>query len=98
VEPAEAFGHALRQRRHAASLTQEKLAFEAELERVFISHLENGKKKPSLETILKLAKGLKCKPGELVDDAAALLASAPKGRAPLAPPRVSRRAKPDPRM
>jgi transcriptional regulator with XRE-family HTH domain len=97
VEPAEAFGRALRQRRHAASLTQEKLGFEADLERVYISLLENGKKQPSLETILKLAGALKCQAAELIADVEAVLANPRKGRMPLAAPRVSRRAKPDSR-
>lgn len=68
MQPAEAFGIALRQRRKAAKLTQEGLALEAELERVFVSWLETGKKQPTLTTILKLADALKCRAADLVAD------------------------------
>lgn len=55
-------------------MTQEQLAFEAELERVFISWLETGKKQPTFQTILKLASALQCKASDLVAEAEALLA------------------------
>jgi transcriptional regulator with XRE-family HTH domain len=77
VEPAEAFGRALRRRRKAALLSQEKLALEADLGRVFISWLENGKEQPSLKTMLKLAGALNCKAADLVADAEAMLAGKP---------------------
>lgn len=69
MEPAQAFGVALRQRRKAAKLTQEQLAFEAEIERVFVSWLETGKKQPTLQTILKLSQALRCSAADLVADA-----------------------------
>jgi transcriptional regulator with XRE-family HTH domain len=75
VKAGEAFGQALRQRRLAASLTQEQLGLEADLGRVFISWLETGTKQPSLQTILKLAGALKCKAADLVADTEAVLAS-----------------------
>jgi len=68
VTPAEAFGRALRARRHAVPLTQENLAFDAEVTRAFISWLENGQEQPSLTTIIKLATALKCSAAELVAD------------------------------
>jgi transcriptional regulator with XRE-family HTH domain len=40
-------------------LTQEKLGFEADLRRTYISILELGQQQPTLTTILKLAKPLK---------------------------------------
>jgi transcriptional regulator with XRE-family HTH domain len=73
VEPAEAFGQVLRKRRKEAGLTQEQLAFEADLERVFISWLETGKRQPTFQTMLKLAAALGCKAAELVEEAEALL-------------------------
>ena len=73
MESERAFGQALRKRRRAAQLTQEKLGFEAELDRVFISRLERGLKQPTFHTILKLAKALGCSASELVADAEALL-------------------------
>ncbi len=73
MEPAEAFGQALRQRRRAASLTQEQLALQADLERVFISWLETGHRQPTFQTMLKLAKVLKCSAADLVAEAEALI-------------------------
>lgn len=74
--PAEAFGRALRHRRREASLTQEQLALEAGLERVFISWLETGRQQPSFQTMIKLASALNCSAAELVSAAEALMASA----------------------
>ncbi len=59
MEPAVAFGKVLRRLRNEAGLTQEKLGFEADLRRTFISVLELGQQQPTLTTILKLAKPLK---------------------------------------
>lgn len=41
-----------------AGLTQEKLGFEADLRRTYVSVLELGQQQPTLTTILKLADGL----------------------------------------
>jgi transcriptional regulator with XRE-family HTH domain len=76
VEPAEAFGRALRHRRREASLTQEQLALEAGLERVFISWLETGRQQPSFQTMLKLSGALKCTAADLVAEAESLMAGA----------------------
>ena len=73
MDPAVAFGRVLRRRRLDASLTQESLALEAGLERVFISWLENGHKQPTFHTMLKLARALNCSASDLVSDAEALL-------------------------
>jgi transcriptional regulator with XRE-family HTH domain len=58
LDPAVAFGRVLRQLRLEAGLTQEKLGFEANLRRTYISMLELGQQQPTLTTIFKLAKGL----------------------------------------
>lgn len=73
MEPGEAFGRALRMRRKAAQVTQEGLAFDAGLERVFISWLETGKKQPTFQTMLKLANALNCSAADLVAEAETLL-------------------------
>lgn len=73
MEPAQAFGRALRRRRLDAGLTQEQLALDAGVERVFVSWLETGKKQPTFQTIIKLATSLGCPAGVLVDEAVALL-------------------------
>lgn len=53
------FGELLRRLRTKAGLTQEVLAFEAGLDRTYISLLELGKRTPSLNTIYLLSIGLK---------------------------------------
>ena len=73
MSPAEAFGQALRQRRQEAELTQEQLALECGLGRVFVSLLETGKQQPTFETMLKLALGLGCKASDIVEIAEALV-------------------------
>lgn len=52
------FGAALRSRRIELALSQEELAFRAEIDRTFVSMLERGLRMPSLGTILSLAKAL----------------------------------------
>jgi transcriptional regulator with XRE-family HTH domain len=58
LEIAIAFGKVLRRLRKEASLTQEQLGFEAELERNFISMLELGQRQPTLKTIYRLSSPL----------------------------------------
>jgi transcriptional regulator with XRE-family HTH domain len=60
------FAAAVRQYRTVKGLTQEKLAFEADLHRNYISGLERGIKNPSLTTIESLAKALAVSGSELV--------------------------------
>ena len=69
MDHAEAFGKALRRRRLEAGLTQEQTALAADLERVFISWLETGKRQPTFGTILKLANAIGCTAGDLVSEA-----------------------------
>jgi transcriptional regulator with XRE-family HTH domain len=52
------FGDELRRARTEAGLTQEKLAFEADLDRTFISRLEHDRTSPTLETIFRLSEAL----------------------------------------
>ncbi|MBB1647972.1 helix-turn-helix domain-containing protein [Delftia tsuruhatensis] len=75
MEPAVAFGQALRRRRKDARLTQEKLAFEAGIERVYVSWLESGKRQPTFQMILRLAGALNCSAADLVAEAESLLAT-----------------------
>ncbi|MBW7901965.1 MAG: helix-turn-helix transcriptional regulator [Rhodocyclaceae bacterium] len=69
MEPSKAFGKVLRERRSASGLSQEKLALEAGLERVYISLLERGQRQPTLTTLLKLAGPLACDASDLVREA-----------------------------
>lgn len=66
-----AFGVALRARREKLGLSQEDLAFEAEVHRTYISELERGLKNPSLLTIARLATALGTQASALVRDAEA---------------------------
>jgi transcriptional regulator with XRE-family HTH domain len=48
-------GRELRKARHAAKITQEELAFEAGIDRTYISQLENDRKSPTVAVLLRLA-------------------------------------------
>ncbi len=61
-----AFGLVLRKVRKTASLSQEALALEADLQRNYISLIELGINQPTITTIFKLARALKIKPNELI--------------------------------
>jgi transcriptional regulator with XRE-family HTH domain len=51
-------GDELRKAREAARMTQEKLAFEADLDRTYISHLENEKKSPTVDVLFRISRAL----------------------------------------
>jgi transcriptional regulator with XRE-family HTH domain len=59
-------GEELRKAREAAGLTQEKLAFEAGVDRTYVSQLENNKKSPTLDTLFRLCRALGVLASELV--------------------------------
>ena len=48
-------------------LTQEKLAFEAGLNRAYIGYIERGERNPSTDTLVKIARALKVSPKDLID-------------------------------
>lgn len=66
MNPEIAFGQVLRELRISKSITQEKLAFEAELDRTFISLLERGQRQPTLSTIFQLSKALQISPEKII--------------------------------
>jgi transcriptional regulator with XRE-family HTH domain len=49
-------GAELRKAREAANLTQEKLAFDAGLDRTYISHLENDKQSPTVDVLFRICR------------------------------------------
>lgn len=53
------FGLAIRNWRKSLGISQEELAWRAQLHRTYISDIERGERNPSLQTIEKLAKALK---------------------------------------
>ena len=60
------FGTRVRELRHAREWTQERLAEEAGLNVVQVSHLERGRNDAKLSTILRLAKAFGVTAGELL--------------------------------
>lgn len=59
------FGREIRRRREAQGLTLEQLADRAGLTPNYIGTIENGKRDPSLSTVMALATGLRISPAEL---------------------------------
>jgi transcriptional regulator with XRE-family HTH domain len=60
------FGANLRRLRHARELSQEELAYAADVNRTYMSKLESGTRYVGLEVIGKLAKALEVEPAELL--------------------------------
>ena len=62
----EAFALNLRKARHARGLSQEALAFEADIDRTYISALERGVYGATIDMVDKLAAVLNVEPGALL--------------------------------
>ncbi|MCU6792457.1 helix-turn-helix domain-containing protein [Paenibacillus sp. WQ 127069] len=60
------FGRHLRKIREEKRLSQEELAFRSNLDRTYISLLERGKRRPTINTIFALAKPLDIAPSDMV--------------------------------
>ena len=75
-----AFGKVLRRLRNEVGQTQEKLGFEANLQRTYVSILELGQQQPSLTTVLKLATALGKSGADFVKLVEAELASGKRKR------------------
>lgn len=60
------FATNLRRLRHAKGLSQEMLAYDADVDRSYISRMERGITYASLETIGKLTDVLQCEPAEFL--------------------------------
>jgi transcriptional regulator with XRE-family HTH domain len=65
---AVAFGAAVRERRKAHGWTQERLAERAGVAAIHVGFVERGENVPKLTMILRIAKALGVRPGELIDD------------------------------
>jgi len=57
----------IRKIRHEKGWSQEDLAHFCGVHRTYISHIENGKREISVETLCKLAKGCGITASELID-------------------------------
>ncbi|NCO03587.1 MAG: helix-turn-helix transcriptional regulator [Alphaproteobacteria bacterium] len=65
------YGHLatkIRKLRSDRQWSQEELAYRTDLHRTYISHIENGKREISVETMCKIAKGFDITPSELMQD------------------------------
>ena len=62
----QAFAANLRRFRHVKGISQEDLAYEADVNRTYLSKLEKGMSYPGLEIIAKLADILGVEPAELL--------------------------------
>ncbi|OME66135.1 hypothetical protein BSK65_22960 [Paenibacillus odorifer] len=54
-------------------LTQEALAYQCNLDRTYISLLERGLRRPTLNTIIVISESLNIKPSEIVQEVEQLL-------------------------
>ena len=59
-------GEELRNARSAAGLTQEELSFAAKIDRTYVSMLENDKKSPTLDVLMRICDALGVKASELI--------------------------------
>jgi transcriptional regulator with XRE-family HTH domain len=66
MDVREVFATNLRRLRHAKGLSQDNLAYEAEVSRSYLSQLEKGAFYASLKIVDKLAKVLDVEPAELL--------------------------------
>ncbi len=83
------FGSILRTRRIALGLSQEKLAFDANLNRNYISLLELGRNQPTVTVLFRLASVLDVQPSVLVSQLEQAIDLA--GSEPRAPEKVTKR-------
>ncbi len=59
-------GEELRKARLSARLTQEELAFKADVSRNYVSLLELGEKSPTVQTLLRICKALGVKASSII--------------------------------
>ena len=73
MTPELAFGRVLQQLRREKKLSQEDLAFTSELDRTFISRMENGRRRPTINTIIRLSRALEVPAAQMIAEVEALL-------------------------
>ena len=67
-DPKHVLGRAIRKRRLALGLSQEKLAEKADLHWTYIGGIERGERNVSLVNIVRIARALKTRVSELLRD------------------------------
>jgi transcriptional regulator with XRE-family HTH domain len=63
---AQTFGGVLQQRRARLHISQEELAFRADVDRTFVSRLERGLRQPTITTLLAIGQALDISAADLV--------------------------------
>ena len=63
------FGRAMRKQRQKRGLSQEEAAHRCGLDRSYYGTLERGERNPTLASMLKVARGLKCRIRDLIEAA-----------------------------
>lgn len=84
MDVRERVGWNVRRLRVEKGMSQDHLAYAAEIERAYVGHLERGKRNATIGTIEKVAR-------VLGHDVSELFAIPPKGARPIAPLRSGRR-------
>ena len=69
----QAFGIVIKKYRLECSISQEKLALEAGLDRTYISLLEREKRKPTINTLFAISQTLDVKPHYIIQDIEGLI-------------------------
>ena len=64
---AKKLGARIQKLRQERGLSQEELAFESDLHRTYISHVERGSRNITVIGLCKLAKGLKMPPSDVLE-------------------------------
>lgn len=60
-------GENVRRLRHVRALTQEQLAFEAQIDLTYLGGIERGRRNPSLLVMARIATALKVSPSALME-------------------------------
>jgi transcriptional regulator with XRE-family HTH domain len=87
-DPQSKLGAAVRARRHELGITQEELAWRADLHRTYVADVERGARNVTLWTIANLAKALHVTAGNLLSHGATLSGMALRNSAGSAPDEV----------
>jgi transcriptional regulator with XRE-family HTH domain len=66
MDPRKQLGDNVRRLRRERGLSQEELAFEAELHRTYISGIERGIRNPTITIVVKVAKAMKVSADQLL--------------------------------
>ncbi|PGS05894.1 transcriptional regulator [Bacillus cereus] len=74
----QAFGIILQKKRIEQNISQETLAFNSGLDRTYISLLERGKRKPTINTLFSVTHALKMQPHEIILEVEQLLLNSQK--------------------